>query len=119
VIKVHDADTITIIFEYHGEIIKYNVQIAGVDAPELHSKVDKEKELSQKGQKYVSDLILNSIIKIKFQDFDKYGRLLGEVVLLSSPKSKTIKEMNLSDLLIDGGYARKYDGGHKDEWNLQ
>lgn len=118
VIKVYDADTITILFEYNGNIVKYNIRISGIDAPELKSKMDKEKELSKQGQKYVSDLILNTIIKVKFGDFDKYGRIIGEVMILTSPRSKNFKEMNLSELLIEGGYVREYDGGHKQEWDL-
>lgn len=115
VIKVHDADTITIIFEYNGEIIKYNIRIDGIDAPELHSKKKEEMDLSKKGKSYVSKLILYSIVRVRFKDFDKYGRILGDIFIFDE---ESHEEQNLASILIRGGYVREYEGGKKEEWDL-
>lgn len=119
VIKVHDADTVTLLFEYKDEIIKYNIRIDGIDAPELHSKIPEEAALSKKGKEYLSNLLLYTIVRVRFKDFDKYGRILSDIYILTSPTSKSFQESNVSQLLIQGGYVRVYNGGTKEKWNLE
>jgi endonuclease YncB( thermonuclease family) len=118
VLKVQDADTITILFEYKDEIVKYNIRIQGIDAPELHSKISAEATLSKKGKEYLENLILNCIIRVSFGEFDKYGRVLATIYSLTSHSIDQIQETDVSKLLIEGGYVRPYDGGTKDKWNL-
>lgn len=65
VVKVHDCDTITVLFHHHGTLCKTNLRLNGIDAPELHSKVQKEADLSKAGQKFLAGMILDKIIKIK------------------------------------------------------
>ena len=50
----------------------------------------------------------NKIISIKCYEFDKYGRLLVEL-LDNENNTKTY-----NDILIEEGMAKKYDGGTKD-----
>lgn len=117
VLKVHDADTITLIFEYKDEIIKYNIRIDGIDAPELHSKISEEAALSKKGKDFLSNLLLYTIVKVRFKDFDKYGRALADIYTLTSPTSRRMLDTNVSQILIQGGYVRPYDGGTKEDWS--
>lgn len=117
VIKVHDADTITLLFEYKDDIVKYNIRIGGIDAPELHSKVPEEAALSKKGKDYLSNLLLYTIVRVEFKDFDKYGRALADIYILTSPTSKSFQESSVSQILIKGGYVRPYNGGTKEEWS--
>lgn len=118
VIKIHDADTVTILFEYKNEIVKYNIRIQGIDAPEIHSKISKESTLSKKGKEYLENLILNCIVKVNFGDFDKYGRVLATIYALSPWSTKKIEEVDVSQLLIKGGFVRAYNGGTKEKWDL-
>ena len=49
----------------------------------------------------------NNIIDILFDDFDKYGRPLGTIYK---------NNVNINEILIIEGYAKKYDGGTKEKW---
>lgn len=111
VIRVHDPDTITVIFEYNGNLYKKNLRLNGVDAPELHSTNKKEADLCKAGQKVLADLTLNQIIKIKMGKFDKYGRILSSIFTYDT-------EIDIIRILIDGGFVRLYDGGKKEVWNI-
>ena len=116
VIKVHDADTVTLLFEYNDTIVKYNVRIDGIDAPELHSKIPEEANLSKKGKEYLTNIVLHTIVKVVCKDFDKYGRILADIYTLKTSSTNEIQETNVSQLLLRGGYVRTYNGGTKAAW---
>ena len=61
--------------------------------------------------------ILEKIIIIDCLEFDKYGRLLGNVFLENDNNDEKTIEISLSQLMIDNGFAKVYDGGHKEGWN--
>lgn len=105
-VKNYDADTITIIFKYKDEIVKVNCRILNIDTPEIKSKNIELKKIAKNAKEYVSSLILNKIIYVEFLDNDKYGRPL----IIVYDKDKTY---NLSDKLIQGGYAYIYEGKRK------
>ena len=111
VVRVHDPDTLTIIFKYQDTFYKKNLRLNGIDAPELHSKIKSEADLCKAGQVYLSDLILNKIINVQMGPFDKYGRILSKIYLYPD-------NTDIIQNLITGGFVREYDGGHKDTWNL-
>ena len=79
VFNIHDTDTISVLFKFNEQVIKYNLRLDGVDAPELKSKNKNEQELCIKGTNFLKELILNKIIKIKTIKADKYGRLLSKI----------------------------------------
>lgn len=110
VVRVHDCDTMTVMFQYNGDLCKKNLRLNGIDAPELRSTVQQEADLSKAGQKFLSDLTLDKIIRIKMGDFDKYGRILADIATYDTNED-IIKK------IIDGGFVRAYDGGHKDSWD--
>ncbi len=109
VVRVHDPDTITVLFHYHDTICKTNLRLNGIDAPELHSKIQKEADLCKAGQKFLSSMILDKIIKIKMESFEKFGRTLANIYTYDT-------EEDIIQKLIDGGFVRAYDGGKKVEW---
>ncbi len=108
IIKVIDGDTVVGIFKFNNNFYKYNFRITGIDTPEIHSKNENEKKLGLEAKEYVNSLILDKILYGEFLDFDKYGRVLLNLYL--------DEENDLSTHLINGGYAKKYDGGTKSEW---
>ena len=109
--NVHDTDTISVLFKFNDQVVKYNLRLDGVDAPELKSEIEIEQELCVKGTNFLKELILNKIIKIKTIKADKYGRLLSKIYSYGDDQC-------INDLLIDMGFCRKYDGGKKEDWNL-
>jgi endonuclease YncB( thermonuclease family) len=112
--NIHDTDTISILFKYKDEIIKYNIRISGIDAPELNSKILYERELCIKGTQYLKNLILNNILKVKIKKIDKYGRLLADLYTLDLYPNN----IYINKDLIDKGYCREYNGDAKVDWNL-
>lgn len=110
--NVHDTDTISVLFKYNNETIKYNIRLLGIDAPELKSKNLYERELCIKGTEYLKQLILNKIIKLKTHKPDKYGRMLGVISTID------INSININKDSIEKGYCREYYGDAKKDWNL-
>jgi endonuclease YncB( thermonuclease family) len=135
--SVYDGDTITILIPVRlsifnmgssntidinsnnnptGEIIlnKVRVRLYGIDTPELKPKknIPNREEHIQKAndaKKFLSDLILNKIIKVSFLSNDKYGRPLTKIYTKINSE-----EICINDLMITKNYAKKYDGGTKD-----
>ncbi len=109
VIKVIDGDTIVGIFKFNNQFYKYNFRINGIDTPEIHSENEYEKKKGIDAKNYVHNLLINKILFVEFLDFDKYGRILLNLYLDNNSEQ-------LSDHLINGGYAQKYDGKTKSAW---
>ena len=126
VLDIYDADTITVAFYLDNfNYTKISVRLLGIDTPELRGS---EKELGIKARnhliKILTDVIIdkdysrneirdlifnknNNIVDILFDDFDKYGRPLGTIYK---------NNININEILIIEGYAKKYDGGTKEKW---
>ena len=109
-----------------GQIIlnKIRVRLYEIDTPELKPKKNlpnrDEHIIKAKAAKdFLSNLILNKVIKVLFLLNDKYGRPLVKIyideIIYDSITSKTIiKEIYINNLMIEKGFAKKYDGGTKD-----
>lgn len=109
VIKVYDADTITIASKMpynDSPMYRLSVRLNGIDTPEIKGKdiSDEEKESAKLARDFVSNLVLNKYVKIENIEREKYGRILADVY---------IEDIYLNELLIKERYALKYDGGTK------
>lgn len=111
VIKVCDTDTLTIIFEMNDEMIKINVRLAGIDAPELHSQIESERELCISGMECLNSMIGDQVVRVELQNMDKYGRTLANVY--------TLDEININEYLLEQKYVRAYSGGAKQTWTAE
>ena len=120
VIDVYDGDTCTIVFLMGKKnYIKLKLRINGVDTPELRPRRDGrtdeelqlEKRVAAEIKGVVSNMILDRILPVKIEKWDKYGgRVNGHIYLDETCKT------TLTDFLLDKGFAKPYDGGKKDEW---
>jgi micrococcal nuclease len=86
VIKVYDADTITIASKLpypETPMYRLSVRLQGIDAPEIKGKdvSDEEKEQAKISRDFLSNLILNKIVHLKNIQNEKYGRILADVYL--------------------------------------
>lgn len=108
IIKVIDGDTVKGIFKFNNSFYKYNFRINGIDTPETRSKNDNIKKKGLIAKDYLYNLIINKTLFANFLNFDKYGRILVNLYLND-------KE-SISDHLIKGGYAYKYNGKTKALW---
>lgn len=109
VIKVYDADTITIASKLPYEaspLYRLSVRLNGIDTPEIKGKgvSDEEKEAAKSARNFVSNMVLNKFVRLENIQSEKYGRILAEVF---------IDDIHLNELLIKERYAVKYDGGTK------
>ena len=114
VLKVYDGDTIWITIRLNMKIYKIKTRLYGIDTPEikpLKSMPNRDKEISKakESKKFLEDLVLNKIIKIKCGNWDKYGRLLITIFI----NNNLCGEINLNNLMVEKGLAKKYFGGTK------
>jgi endonuclease YncB( thermonuclease family) len=128
VVNVIDGDTLSLVIPLFDKYFKFSVRIYGIDTCEVHSNdlVIKEKGLKAKyrliemlskkdikdvlciSRKQIIELFNNNIciVWIECLEFDKYGRLLGNVFFDNKTK-------NIADILIDEKLAYRYNGGTK------
>jgi micrococcal nuclease len=109
VIKVYDADTITIASKlphHESPMYRLSVRLNGIDTPEMKGKgvSDEEKEAAKVARDFVSNLVLNKFVRLENVQSEKYGRILADVFL---------GDLHLNELLITHRYAVRYDGGTK------
>lgn len=109
VIKVYDADTITIASKLPYDaspLYRLSVRLNGIDAPEIKGKgiSDEEKEAANTAREFVYNLVFNKFVRLENIQSDKYGRILADVF---------VGDIHVNDLLIKERYAVKYDGGTK------
>ena len=108
VINVYDGDTITIIFEYKGEMIKYSCRIYGIDTPEIRTRDADEKKRGYLARDFLREYIHNQIVQIEFLKFDKYGRPLINVFF-----DIDNNKVNIAEFMINNGHGKPYFGGKK------
>ena len=108
VVSVYDGDTIKVVFPLENKLYKWNCRLEHVDTPELRTKNENEKKYGYIVRDKLREKILNKVVNIKCNDFDKYGRLLIEILQND--------DVTINQWLIDNQYAFKYDGGTKQSW---
>ncbi len=113
--NIYDGDTLSMIFEVNGEILKYRCRCMGYDSPEMKpskSKPDRELEISlaKKAKQRFVELLekhQSKLVKIECFEFDKYGRLLVNIY-------NKVDEKSINQIMIDEKHGKAYDGGTKD-----
>lgn len=114
VIKVYDADTITIATWVMDELYKFPVRLIGVDTPEIKPKkpskdeniesYENEKKMAKMARDELALMIYKNIVRLEDVSYDKYGRLLAKVYY---------DDICINEWLIEKRFAVKYDGGTK------
>lgn len=105
VVKVYDGDTITIATKIGDDICRFSVRLNGIDTPEIKTKNENEKIRAKRAKDALAAMILDKIVKIEVHSYDKYGRILADVLGLDGT--------NMSEYMLAAGHATKYDGGTK------
>jgi endonuclease YncB( thermonuclease family) len=117
IVKVYDGDTVTISARIYitetqtTKLFRFNVRLRGIDSPEIKTKNDKERSLAIVARDKLRDLIMNQIVSLQNVQYDKYGRILADIV--------TKDGKNVSDWMLGNDLVVKYDGGTKhkpSEW---
>ena len=115
VVDVYDGDTCRVVFEHIGCFNKWTVRMRGYDTPEIRpsKKLENREEIKQKAREsrdFLKSKIMSyseQLVFIKCFEFDKYGRLLGEIFLEKDCKNC------INNLMIESGHGYEYHGGKK------
>lgn len=75
VVGVTDGDTITVLDAAHQQ---HKVRLAGIDAPE------KSQAFGQRAKQHLSRLVFDRTVAIEGSKLDRYGRLIGKVLVSST-----------------------------------
>lgn len=109
VIRTIDGDTfLARLRQRDGRDLVVRVRLRGIDAPELKASCQEELDKAEAAARALRDLLGQGGVTIANLGPDKYGRVLADVA--------TKRTANVSAALLAGGYARSYNGGHRDGW---
>ena len=136
IVEIYDGDTCKIVLLNNNILQKFNCRINGIDTPEMKpplNKPNREIEIKNahrcrnKVVQLCTNIIPNvdidfngkkisldtntKLVHVECLEFDKYGRLLVNIYDFENPKS-----LSYNDILINEGFAKKYNGGTKDEF---
>ena len=126
VIDITDGDTIKAIINFKGDYYKIIVRLNNIDTCETKSKCEANKNLGINAKKRLYNLITNKTIEtndkklikkelndncyliyLKCYDFDKYGRVLGDIYKNEND------DLSFSSILINEKLAYIYGGKTK------
>lgn len=109
VLSVRDGDTVDVMaFPWPGFSPETAIRLLGIDTPEMKGKCEAEVKAAHDAKEYLES-ILTKEVELHGLRYGKYaGRLLAEII--------TADGVNVSDALIEKGYARPYDGGKRKGW---
>jgi len=109
VIRTIDGDTfLARVRQRDGRVLVARVRLRGIDAPEMKASCQDESDKAQAATGALRDLLGQGGVTITNLGPDKYGRVLANVA--------TRRTADVSAALLAGGYARSYNGGHRDGW---
>ncbi|EJN06976.1 micrococcal nuclease-like nuclease [Bradyrhizobium sp. YR681] len=109
VIRTIDGDTfLARLHQQGGRDLVARVRLRGIDAPEMKASCQEELDKAEAAADALRGLLREGGVTITNLGADKYGRVLADVA--------TKRTANVSAALLAGGYARSYNGGHRDGW---
>lgn len=109
VIRTIDGDTfLARVHQRDGRVLVARVRLRGIDAPEMKASCQDELDKALAATGALRDLLGQGGVTITNLGPDKYGRVLANVA--------TRRTADVSAALLAGGYARSYNGGHRDGW---
>jgi len=113
IVNVYDGDTFHADIDGWPDICGKNIgiRVSGIDTPEMHDKDELVKLRAIKAKSYARN-ILETANEIKLVNMkrDKYFRINAEV---------KVDGHDFSQMMLDSGFAKKYDGGTKEEFTAE
>ena len=112
IVRVYDGDTCFAVFKMGNDFVKFKLRMEGYDSPEMKPPLDqanreKEKKDALKAKEELERLVLNKVVFLHCGKWDKYGRLLGKII---------INNIDVNQHMIKHGYGYVYDGGTKKQY---
>ncbi len=115
VLEVYDGDTLTVTIDLGFSLtIKTKVRLMGIDTAEMKSEDEAVKKLAIASRDFIRSQALDKKVLLKSHKPDKYGRALADIWTLDDQWQPAPK--SLSEMMIEQGFAKAYDGGTKDQF---
>ena len=92
-----------------GLSVDTKVRLRGIDAAELHARCADEYAKGQAARTALETMLAAGGVTISRVGIDKYGGRVGASVA-------TRDTADVSAALLNGGWARSYDGGRRGSW---
>lgn len=109
VLRTIDGDTfLARVHQHDGRDFVARVRLRGIDAPEMKASCRQEQDKAEASTDALRDLLGQGGVTISHLGPDKYGRILADVA--------TRRTADVSATMLAGGFARSYNGGHRDGW---
>jgi endonuclease YncB( thermonuclease family) len=109
VVRTIDGDTfLARVRQRDGRDLVARVRLRGIDAPEMKASCHDELNKAEAATDALRNLLGQGGVTIYNLGSEKYGRVLADVA--------TRRTANVSAAMLAGGYARSYNGGHRDGW---
>ena len=109
VVRTIDGDTfLARVRQRDGRDLVARVRLRGIDAPEMKASCQDELNKAEAATDALRNLLGQGGVTIYNLGSEKYGRVLADVA--------TRRTANVSAAMLAGGYARSYNGGHRDGW---
>jgi endonuclease YncB( thermonuclease family) len=117
VVSVLDGDTLEVrVHIWLGQDLNTRVRLAGIDAPELKGKCDRERILARRARAYLLarldpvDAGVGAAM-VRLHEV-RYGKFAGRVLA----RVETWDGTDLGQALLAAGLARPYDGRRRASW---
>ena len=114
VVDVYDGDTCRVVFNHNNQINKWTIRMNGYDTPEMRpsrslENRDEIKKKAIESRNFLKSLIMNDnqLVYLHCGEFDKYGRLLGEIYVNKDD------EESVNTMMIKNNHGYEYHGGTK------
>ena len=112
IVDVYDGDTMRGVFEHNGQYNKWTIRMYGYDSPEMKPsrKLENRDEIKAKAKisrDYLKSKILDKAVFLHCLDFDKYGRVLGNIYI------DELGDVSVNNHMVSEGYGYAYFGGTK------
>jgi micrococcal nuclease len=110
VLRIIDGDTFEArVRVWPGLDVNTKVRLRGIDAAELHARCDDERMKAEAARTALATILAEGGVAISQVGIDKYG---GRVDATISTRSTA----DVSVAMLNGGWARSYDGGKRGSW---
>jgi endonuclease YncB( thermonuclease family) len=107
---VLDGDTVSVrVHVWIGQEVETSVRIAGIDAPEIHGKCEKERRMAENAKEELQSLISGNPILLTNIRLEKYA---GRVLAAAQTKNGT----DIARHMLDKGLVRPYRGEKRRPW---
>jgi len=110
VLDVLDGDTfLADALVWPGHVVRINVRIRGIDAPEMKSRCAAEHDAAHKARNALVDLLSDGAVALSNISGAKYyGRVLADV--------ETGGGQSVAPIMLGERLVRPYDGGRRARW---